>query len=413
MSSQSDLSDFADRLRAYMRTAMQESDSSAAGALDRDGFSRLALELFGLQFERNAPYRRFCQSRGALPGSIARWTQIPAMPTSAFKEYEMSCLEPEERTRVFCSSGTMARLPSRHFHNRESLALYEDSLWLWFAAHLLGRGRFGKPSPRSHVASLPFLKQALGEGPPAPLSLTPPAALVPNSSLAHMFETVQRKMGYDKPVFLGTINSTGEWTIQFEAAVEALQRLGTANRPILLLGTAFSYVHLVDYLTARRIRLALPGGSSALETGGYKGRSRTVPKTELYSMISNCLGITADNIVGEYGMSELSSQAYGQAVCPHPKGEGERSDSGRQAATISTSVFRFPPWARPRVISPETGGEAVPGEAGLLQVFDLANVFSVMAVQTADVAICRDGSGFELLGRAASAEPRGCSLMAK
>ena len=50
------------------------------------------------------------------------------------------------------------------------------------------------------------------------------------------------------------------------------------------------------------------------------------------------------------------------------------------------------------------------GETGLLRIFDLANVFSVMAVQTEDLAV-RRGDGFELLGRAELAEARGCSLM--
>jgi hypothetical protein len=43
-------------------------------------------------------------------------------------------------------------------------------------------------------------------------------------------------------------------------------------------------------------------------------------------------------------------------------------------------------------------------------VFDLASVFSVMAIQTEDLGT-RRGDGFELIGRATLAEPRGCSLM--
>jgi len=46
----------------------------------------------------------------------------------------------------------------------------------------------------------------------------------------------------------------------------------------------------------------------------------------------------------------------------------------------------------------------------LIRVFDLANVFSVMAIQTEDLGI-RRGDGFELVGRATLAEVRGCSLM--
>jgi hypothetical protein len=45
-----------------------------------------------------------------------------------------------------------------------------------------------------------------------------------------------------------------------------------------------------------------------------------------------------------------------------------------------------------------------------LCVYDLANVWSALAIQTADLAVSY-ADGFELLGRAAPAEPRGCSLM--
>jgi hypothetical protein len=51
------------------------------------------------------------------------------------------------------------------------------------------------------------------------------------------------------------------------------------------------------------------------------------------------------------------------------------------------------------------------GETGLIRVLDLANVYSVMAIQTEDLGI-RRGDGFTLAGRAISAEPRGCSLQA-
>jgi hypothetical protein len=97
-------------------------------------------------------------------------------------------------------------------------------------------------------------------------------------------------------------------------------------------------------------------------------------------------------------MSELSSQAY------------DRRPAAAFGIRTVRSIFRFPPWARARVISPETGDEVNEGGTGLLQIFDLANVFSVAAIQTEDLATKR-GNGFELLGRGIMAEPRGCSLM--
>ena len=41
----------------------------------------------------------------------------------------------------------------------------------------------------------------------------------------------------------------------------------------------------------------LPAGSAAMETGGYKGRSREVAKQELHLAISSRLGIVPERIL--------------------------------------------------------------------------------------------------------------------
>jgi hypothetical protein len=61
------------------------------------------------------------------------------------------------------------------------------------------------------------------------------------------------------------------------------------------------------------------------------------------------------------------------------------------------------------IMNPNTNTEASPGEVGLLRIFDLANMWSVMAVQTQDLAVAQANEGFLLLGRDPSALPRGCS----
>jgi hypothetical protein len=137
-----------------------------------------------------------------------------------------------------------------------------------------------------------------------------------------------------------------------------------------------------------------------METGGYKGRSRVISKPALHKLLAQRLAVPNSYIVSEYGMSELSSQAYDHAI-PAPGGTAPNS---------KTRLFRFPPWARAEIISSETGVKVEEGEAGLLRIYDLANICSAVAVQTEDLAI-RRADGFELIGRAETAEPRGCSLM--
>jgi hypothetical protein len=128
----------------------------------------------------------------------------------------------------------------------------------------------------------------------------------------------------------------------------------------------------------------------------------------LHALITEHLGIPPENIVCEYGMSELSSQAYDSVASDEWRVTGKGGASRRPSPV--TRHFRFPRWARVQIISPETGREVADGETGLIRVFDLANVFSVMAIQTEDLAV-RRGDGFELIGRVQLAEPRGCSLM--
>jgi hypothetical protein len=361
-------------LESGTQSAAPEYESAHAGGYEAQ-FNALALELFALQFAHNQPYRKICEARSSTPLTVNHWSQIPAVPTAAFKELELTSLSPAERTHVFHSSGTTEQRLSRHFHNAESLAIYEASLWSW----LVESFRFPMADGRL-------------------LILTPSPTRTPHSSLVHMFDFVSRNSGVEVGYFVGRVNADGAWTVDFDAALAALTQ--EDSRPLLVLGTAFSFVHLLEELTARYARFQLPSGSHVLETGGYKGRSRVLRKAELHALLNERLGVPESHIVCEYGMSELSSQAYDSAArsADCGAGNGER-------------VFHFPPWARVQVISPETGREVGEGETGLLRVFDLANVYSVLAIQTEDLAVrCRDG--FELIGRAQLAEPRGCSLMA-
>ncbi|MBI3882240.1 MAG: long-chain fatty acid--CoA ligase [Verrucomicrobia bacterium] len=343
-------------------------------------FEELAIELHQLQRAHNPAYRRFCEARASRGELTADWREIPAVPSAAFRELELTSLAPAERTAVFHSSGTTAQPRSRHFHSVESIFTYECSLVPWFRRHVL-------PEWGERAEFMDFL------------ALTPAPAGAPGSSLVHMFATVQREFGEREQVFVGKISTDGAWSVDVATALEVMSRAVAAQRLLVLLGTAFSFVHLLDSLEEMKTRLVLPPGSRVLETGGYKGRSRELPKAELHALITDRVAVPASHIVCEYGMSELSSQAYDR-VC------GET-----QNPKPETRNFLFPPWCRAVVLSPETGREVADGETGLLRLFDLANVWSVLAIQTEDLAI-RRGDGFELLGRATHAEARGCSLMA-
>jgi hypothetical protein len=385
MTPASTFSEYAARLRQFMAQSLPTEIGTDSTACSGERFNALALELFALQYAHNPIFQRLCSACGVSPGSISHWTNIPGVPTSAFKEFELTSLPPEKRTTVFHSSGTTARQPSRHFHSSESLALYETSLLPWFEANVL-----------SDLAS--NTRDHAGGGLDV-LMLTPGPAQAPHSSLVHMFAVVRQKFGSTRSAFAGTLDADGAWSLDFAKVDGALEESIRTGRPVCLLGTAFGFVQWLDYLAAETRCYELPEGSRVLETGGYKGRSRAMPKAALHALITQRLGVPTSRIIGEYGMSELSSQAY----CSDRQDQGSRSGPSQ--------IFEFPPWARVRIISPETGLQVAEGEAGLIQVFDLANAWSVLAIHTEDLGV-RRGRGFELLGRAVASEPRGCSLMA-
>jgi len=331
------------------------------------GFDELALGLFAFQFARNAPYANLCRVENLTPETVANWRDIPTVQTRAFKSLDLTVLPEADRETLFRSSGTTQADRSRHFHCAKTLAVYHASLWPWFVRHLVDES----------ANRLLFLFPELGQS--------------PESSLVHMMDTVGNRLA-NRECCLAV---DGQWRIDSQVAVDFLHDCATQNEPVTILGTAFSFVHLLDHLNADAMNFQLPSGSAAMETGGYKGRSREMPRPKLHQAITAKLGVAKARIIREYGMCELSSQAY----------DGKLSE-----ANAATRLFRFPPWARTRIVSPETLADVELGQAGLLQVVDLANAGSALSLQTEDL-VKRHADGFELLGRTELAEPRGCSLM--
>ncbi len=354
-----------------------------AGALAREigrhieaptpgGFERLALRVFAHQYAKNEPYRRFCDGRGATPQTVRAWRDIPAAPAAAFKQFVLTCATEENCRdlfggRVFHSSGTTGAETSQHFMDHFAVALYQESL---------------RASYRHFVCP---------DGARPPLAaLMPPPAEAPHSSLSFM-------LGELVADDWGTFYHGGGWQER------ALRDIAALTQPVVVFGTAFAWVHLFDYMAESDLRLSLRPGSRAVETGGFKGRSREVSRDELYTLFGERLGIAPTHCVAEYGMSEMASQFYDTTLRDHV--DGLRREP-RKAS--------LPHLLRTRVIDPVTGADAPPGQPGLLAHYDLANLNSVMAIQTEDYGYVHpDGDGFVLLGRAPGAVLRGCSLTAE
>ena len=320
------------------------------GPLPGRRFEELARELFRWQFERVRAFRRLCGGHGVSPERLRSWRDLPAMPQQVFKRETLFAHAGSRAGAIYETSGTTTGEPGRQHLLRTDI--YE-------AVALAGArraGLFDGAAEFHFIASSP--RQA------------------PHSSLSAMFGFWSRAASPGR----------GNFWMGAEPFAQLRVRLAEGRRPVLLAGTAFGFVHFLDFLEGSR--LPLPRGSRLLETGGFKGRSREVPKDELYAVLARTFGVPDEDIWNEYGMSELSSQAYARGT---------------------DGLHQTPPWARVLVVDPATGLEVGTGREGLVRWIDLANVDSVLALQTLDRAV-RTPEGFRLLGRLPRTEPRGCSL---
>lgn len=328
-----------------------------------DRFDFRARRLFARQYAHNAPYRAFCDGRGATPATIRSWRDIPAVPAAAFKRFVLSCAPAADCPVVFHSSGTTGAETSRHFMDASALDLYRASLGAGFRRFVLPDG-----------AALPIF------------ALMPPPASAPHSSLSFMLGALIGEYG-------GRFFFAPGWQAEMADALRAV------SGPVVLFGTAFAWVHFFDAVDET---FDLPPGSRIVETGGFKGRSREVSRDDLYALFTARLGVPPTHGVAEYGMSEMASQFYDSTLRDHVRGE------------VRPPRKVGPPWLRTRILDPLTGGDALGDAPGLLVHYDLANRNSVQAIQTEDWGhAAPDGEGFVLLGRAPGAILRGCSLAAE
>jgi len=331
-----------------------------------EDFDALARDVFAHQFQGNAIYRRFCEQRGQTPATVEHWTEVPAVAARAFKTLDLLVGHPAECEAVFRTSGTSSGASNRGTHWVRDLTLYHGSALPNFQAHLL-----------PDDARLPLI------------SLVASAKQSPESSLAHMVDAVATELCAEG----GGAFFDPELGLDVPALEEALASHSVNRQPVLIVGTAFSFVHWLDDMAERGVRFRLPTGTRLMETGGFKGRSRAVDRPDLYAALVDRLGVPDHAIVNEYGMTELLSQYYEPVL----RGANQ------------PRVHRGPPWLRARVLDPDTLTPVPAGTPGLVQHFDLANLESVACVLTEDMGIFEDG-GLSVLGRAKGAELRGCSL---
>ena len=175
---------------------------------------------------------------------------------------------------------------------------------------------------------------------------------------------------------------SGFYLYEHHKLAEVLGKNELAGQKTLLIGVTFA---LLDF--AEKFRFPLKH-TTVMETGGMKGRRREITRREVHDLLKAAWEL--DFIHSEYGMTELLSQAY----------------------SPGNGLFRCPPWMK-IILRDEDDPLTVKltNTSGLINVIDLANIYSCAFIATDDIGKLHTDGSFEVIGRMDSSDVRGCSLM--
>ena len=304
-------------------------------------FEAAALELFRRQAEQCPPYSEYISLLGVNPAEVNRVEDIPFMPIEFFKWRDVYCGEGEPE-KVFTSSNTGGTVASRHM--MQSLALYEQAFTRAFEQF------YGATEGWSIYGLLPNYLQREG------------------SSLVYMVDRLIARCG-----------SGGFYLDEYE---KLIADMAADAKPKILLGVSYALWDLAEQYAPKL------ENTIVMETGGMKGQREELPKSEFHKILTEAFGV--EKIHSEYGMAELTSQAYSS-------GDG---------------VFRAPAWMRVVVRDVNNPLKMLPaGSRGAVSIIDLANISSCAFIATQDVGRTFADGSFMIEGRLSGADIRGCNLL--
>lgn len=189
----------------------------------------------------------------------------------------------------------------------------------------------------------------------------------PHSSLVRMFDL---------------LDQDGEWLIDAEGNLTGGNF--SPEDAAAVLGTSLALLRFCE--ESEPVKLL--EGSWIFETGGSKGLRKSHTPAEVRQRLAHHFSLPESRILNEYGMTELFSQFYKWGNAEEHQG---------------------PSWTAIRVIDVFSGKPAARGEVGYLEIIDLANLDTVSAIRTQDLAIATGERSFILIGRDPAAVVRGCS----
>ena len=277
--------------------------------------------------------------------TIQDLNDIPLLPIDAFKHNIIKTEDWEHQT-IFKSSGTTKAFRSQHYI--KDLSLY----------HAILKANFSEFFNEEYII----------------LALLPSYIENGDSSLVEMVRYLSSHYNSKDNFFLYNHNELNE------RILSELNR----GRKLILFGVTFA---LIDFAEQYKIDNRL---LKIIYTGGMKNRKREMDSKTIYKALKSSFPNSI--IASEYGMTELSSQAYSI-------NDNDISYKAGRTLRIIPKQLTDPLNTAPDYKTAQLG------------FIDLANIHSCAFVLTNDLCLTKPNQEFQLLGRMSRSDIRGCHLM--
>lgn len=315
--------------------------------INENNFNKIAIDVFKFQYENCEIYRKFVDALRCDISAVDSIFKIPFLPISFFKTH-----------RVISTSNDQVK-PELEFLSSGTSGAESSRHFILkekvYNTNLLNNFEefYGHPSDYIFIGLLPsYIERG-------------------QSSLVHMcHELMKLSQQNDMHFFMNDYKNLHDF----------LSNWSYDKKPFII-GVTYA---LIEFATNHPMNLSQ---AIIMETGGMKGRKKEMSRDEVHAILKE--NLQASEIHSEYGMTELLSQAYSYAH----------------------GIYQSPHTQRILLRDQYDPLHIRHSGQGLVNVIDLANLYSCSFIATDDIGRVHDDGRFEILGRADFSALRGCSLM--
>ncbi len=307
-------------------------------------FNETALEIFKFQKTYSKYYAQWLKLLGSIDQDPQNIVDIPFIPISLFKQHKISCYSSHEI--YFESSSTTGKGVSRHYIHKKKI--YDQTFISTFNYFYKEKWDF--------VGAL--LPSYLDRN---------------NSGLVYMVDTL-----------IPLISDSGDFfNKDYKSLVDIIDNKREKNQKVLIFGVTFGLMELANISGNKNW-----DHITVIETGGMKGHGAEVVRDEVHNKLKSTWNLNF--IQSEYGMTELTSQAY----------------------SLNNGIFNCPPWMKVLIQDPSDPKSFLPiGKTGRICIIDLMNYHSCSFIATDDLGKLNKDGSFEILGRIDYSDIRGCNQL--